>query len=222
MVAHVVVAALLLGSRVEKTAPAVDEPRVTFFSPPPPPPAQAAAAAPTPKHHAPKSRRTPKAHRLVEPSPDPKPIEKEAPKPEEPAPSADTGPQEGASGGAATGAEGGAPGGAEGGEAGGVPGGTGHGHAKPKNVPAFVIQRDMINQSPIRLSEIFKRSHRGQPIAGVFKVCVGLDGHVYQVSTVKSVPGADEDISSGIKDGWVYKAQQVPVCFLYNIHVTVQ
>jgi protein TonB len=29
-------------------------------------------------------------------------------------------------------------------------------------------------------------------------------------------------IIEGIKAGWLYKPQQVPVCFLYNMVVTVQ
>ena len=36
-----------------------------------------------------------------------------------------------------------------------------------------------------------------------------------------SVPGADEDIIRGIKEGWEYRPQQVPVCFLYNIPIRI-
>jgi protein TonB len=51
---------------------------------------------------------------------------------------------------------------------------------------------------------------------------VATDGHVYEVTPIKSVPGADEDIIQGIREGWLYKPQQVPVCFLYNIPITIQ
>ncbi len=34
--------------------------------------------------------------------------------------------------------------------------------------------------------------------------------------------GADDDIIQGLKGGWEYKPQKVPVCFLYNIPITIQ
>jgi len=105
---------------------------------------------------------------------------------------------------------------------GGVVGSTGTAApVKPKNVPAFKIQADAISQPSPRLSEVFKQAHRSQTVTGMYKVCVGIDGHVFEVVAVKSVPGADEDIISGIREGWVYKPQQVPVCFLYNMPITI-
>jgi protein TonB len=109
-----------------------------------------------------------------------------------------------------------------GGQLGGTLGGTGE-VVKPKNVPPFVIQRDVVRQTPPRLSEVFKQSHRGQgTLTGLYRICVSTEGNVYEVTAVKSVPGADSDIISGIRDGWQYKPQKVPVCFLYNIPITIQ
>ena len=51
-------------------------------------------------------------------------------------------------------------------------------------------------------------------------MCVGLDGHVDEVTAVKSVPGADKDIIQGVKE-WLYKPRQVPACFLYNFNITI-
>ncbi|WNG32711.1 hypothetical protein F0U60_03225 [Archangium minus] len=94
---------------------------------------------------------------------------------------------------------------------------------KPKNVPPFVIQRDVVRQTKPRLSEVFKQSHRNMgTVTGMYRICVSTDGNVYEVTPVKSVPGADEDIIAGIKDGWQYKPQKVPVCFLYNMPITIQ
>jgi protein TonB len=85
-----------------------------------------------------------------------------------------------------------------------------------------VIAKDMIRQSPPRMSEVFKQSHRGQTVNGMYKVCVDTDGSVYEVTPVKAIDGATEQIVEGIKADWLYRAQQVPVCFLYNMVVTVQ
>lgn len=147
-----------------------------------------------------------------------KPHDEPEEKPQPETPAEDT--SKGVQGGVAGGVEGGVVGGV----AGGVVGGTGTGAPpKPKNVPAFVIQRDVLQQDPIRLSEVFKAAHRGGPtITGMYKVCVALDGRVYEVTPVKKIPGADDDIISGIKDGWRYKPQQVPICFLYSIPITIQ
>ena len=116
---------------------------------------------------------------------------------------------------------GGVKGGVAGGVVGGVVGGT-VGGAPPKNVPPFVIAKDALSQPKPRLSEVFMTSHRGRgTVTGMYKVCVGVDGRVFQVVAVKSVPGADADIIQAVK-GWVYKPQQVPVCFLYNMPITIQ
>ena len=112
-----------------------------------------------------------------------------------------------------------------GGVVGGMVGSTGEvaPPVKPKNVPPFVIQRDVVRQVSPKLSEVFKQAHRNSgTMLGMYKICVGTDGKVYDVVAVKAVPGADEDIISGIKDGWEYKPQKVPVCFLYNIPITIQ
>jgi periplasmic protein TonB len=119
------------------------------------------------------------------------------------------------------GVEGGVPGGVKGGVVGGVVGNPLPAVAPPKNVPAFVMDKEILQRPLPRLSEVFKQSHRRIPVSGMYKVCVGTDGHVFDVIAVKSVPGADEDIVSGIKDGWLYKTRQVPVCFLYNFAITI-
>jgi len=129
------------------------------------------------------------------------------------------------------GVEGGVTGGVVGGVLGGVVGGTGGGgtmepkpfeRPKPKNVPAFAIAKDMIRQIAPRMSEVFHQSHRGQTVTGMYKVCVDLDGSVYEVTPVTAIEGANEEIVDGIKSGWQYRPQQVPVCFLYNMVVRIE
>jgi len=127
------------------------------------------------------------------------------------------------------GVEGGVAGGVLGGVLGGLVGSTGGGgmqpsaeRPKPRSVPPFVIARDMIRQDPPRMSEVFKEAHRGQTVNGMYKVCVDTDGRVYEVTPVKEVEGANEEIIAGIREDWLYKPQQVPVCFLYNMVVTVR
>jgi protein TonB len=104
--------------------------------------------------------------------------------------------------------------------------GTGPGEgdgAPPRNVPAFAIQRDLIRQTPPRLSDVFRQRHRGgERLAGVYRVCVGRDGKVTQVIPVQGIAGADTDIADGIREGWLYKPQPVPVCFLYNVNVVLR
>jgi protein TonB len=129
------------------------------------------------------------------------------------------------------GVEGGVTGGVAGGVVGGMVGSTGGGgsiepkpveRAKPKNVPAFAIAKDLLRQVAPRMSEVFHESHRGQTVTGLYKVCVDLDGSVYEVTPVKAIDGANDEIVDGIKTGWLYKPQQVPVCFLYNMVVRIE
>ena len=171
----------------------------------PPPPAPRSSARPV--THKPTVQKKPES--VVPRSVPTKPPEPAAPSPVEAAvPSSQL----------ESGTAGGVVGGVVGGAVGGVVGAT----LKPKNVPAFVVQRDMLQQTQPNLPEVFKQAHRGQAMAGMYRVCVGTDGHVFEVGIVKSVPGADEAIVSCVRESWLYKPQAVPVCFLYNMPITVQ
>ena len=55
----------------------------------------------------------------------------------------------------------------------------------------------------------------------MYRVCVAQNGHVYEVTPTKAVPGADQDIIDQIRENWLYKPQQVPVCCLYNMVITI-
>ena len=45
-------------------------------------------------------------------------------------------------------------------------------------------------------------------------VCLRTDGRVMSVGAMNGVPGLDGEISQQIQQSWVYKPQQVPVCFV--------
>jgi len=78
------------------------------------------------------------------------------------------------------------------------------------NVPPFFIQRDVVRQTSPRLSAVFKQTHLGQTMQGIYKMCVATNGSVYAVTPVKSVPGADEDIIQGLKGGVGVQAPEGP------------
>jgi protein TonB len=222
LVLHAVVIAALIVFAGQKVKEKLKVQEVSFVhaakapgAPPPPPPPPA------------KKSVVKKTTQVIPTHVDPKPIEvpKEIPK-EEPKPKEEPAAEdEGEEGGVEGGQKGGVPGGVVGGQVGGVVGATGQAAPPPppKNVPAFKTQQDALQTPLPRLSEVFKQSHRGQAnVMGMYKVCVAQDGHVYDVVTVKGVPGADDDIIQNFKSGWLYKPQQVPVCFLYNMAITIQ
>ena len=216
VVAHVVLLVWVLHYRVEQKAKQTPVAVVLFRQPPAPPPPPPPAGAPHPPTV---GKRIERKKAIVRVKPKPKPIPQPEPVPQVvvQTPPPVTPPATAAA------EPGGKPGGVAGGVAGGKVGGVVGAPLKPRNVAAFVIQGQIIRQDPLQLSEVFKESHRGTgPIVGMYRVCVGLDGHVYQVVPVKSVPGADQDIIDGIKQGWVYKPQQVPVCFLYNMPIEIE
>jgi protein TonB len=222
----VLVALFLLAATLRSKEPEKKEVEVSFIGPgkgkgqPPPPPPPPAA-----KKHTVTPRRKPILAKVEIPRP-----LLEPPKVVEPPPR-DEPEEEDDDEGEVSGVEGGVVGGVQGGVVGGQVGGTGGGgtlaptppeRPKAKNVPPFVIARDMIRQAPPRMSEMFKAGHRGQQVTGMYRVCVDTDGKVYEVIPVKVIDGANEEIIDGIKADWLYKPQQVPVCFLYNMVVTVQ
>src|SRR5205823_3143791 len=155
----------------------------------PPPPAAKKRSTPTPRHK-PVLAKVELPRPVLEP---PKVVEPPMEEPE------DDGEDEGV----VSGVEGGVQGGVVGGVVGGQVGGTGGGgtmtpeRPKAKNVPPFVIMRDMIRQAPPRMSEMFKTAHRGQQVAGMYKVCVDTDGRVYEVTPMKAIEGANDEIIEG-------------------------
>ncbi len=92
---------------------------------------------------------------------------------------------------------------------------------KSRNVPAFVMEKDLVTRGAVRLPESFKTTHRGESFSGLYRICVGTNGRVSSVDTVKSVPGADTAVIDGVKDSWVYKPQTIASCFLYTMPIRV-
>lgn len=224
----VVVAGLLLLASFKSGEPDKKAVEVSFMgpgkgkgAPPPPPPPPAKKHSSTPRRKVVLAKVEIPRPQIVQPKVV-EPVKEEPPKKEEEDDEPDEpGAQEG-------GVAGGVAGGVVGGVVGGQVGGTGGGGSlvperpRAKNVPPFVIQRDMIRQAPPRMSEMFKASHRGQQVNGMYKVCVDTDGHVYEVTPLKPIDGANEEIIEGIKADWLYKPQPVPVCFMHPFLVTIQ
>jgi protein TonB len=200
----------------ELSPPAV---QVTFIAamtpPPPPPPPPAAAPAEKPR---PKVRKPVPVEAVVQPAP----VEKK----EEPAPVAEAEEAESDS------AE---PEGQAGGQVGGVAGG----------VPTPPPPRPMPPPPPVNIAPSVGEAHRlsdledpryrptlpppinrpGMIVWGVFKICVGADGHVSNVSIIKSAdPLVDQDWVGKIR-GWQYRPYSVdgrPVPFCHPARIVVK
>ena len=62
------------------------------------------------------------------------------------------------------------------------------------------------------LPDEFKASHPQQTVKGIYKVCIGTDGHISDVTPMTSIPTMDVTIINQIKSSWTYKPQPVPIC----------
>lgn len=99
---------------------------------------------------------------------------------------------------------------------------------KTKVVPAILIKKDKIsiNDDP-HLSDFFKWKFRGKIIDCSYKVCIGLDGNIIDVQTVKSVDqvsiieGENERIIEKLKT-WKYKPQSIPICFIQFLEFHIE
>lgn len=174
---------------------------ITFLSaprPPAPPPAgspKPKASHPAPKRSVIKASTTPA---VIEPA-----VREEPTSSAEPSTAAS-----GASG--AAGAADGQPGGVTEGQPGGDA--ASHGNA-PRSAPMFVLMASAIEAPDPHLTDAFKNSHAGQSVGGAYRICVGTDGHVTDVSVIASVPSMDELITSHLRSAWRFKPQPLPVCF---------
>jgi protein TonB len=92
-----------------------------------------------------------------------------------------------------------------------------------RNVPAFVLQKDLMAHEAPRLSEVYRRSHVGRGVMnGIYKVCVGGDGKVTGVTPVKSIEGADDEVAESIRETWRYKPQASALCALVPVPLEVK
>lgn len=94
--------------------------------------------------------------------------------------------------------------------------------APVRNVPPFVLDKTLLTRTPPRISESFRAAHPHEQLSGIYKVCVGEDGHIANVVAVKSIAGADSDISQGIREGWAFQPQRSTVCALYSVPIKIE
>ena len=119
------------------------------------------------------------------------------------------------------GVEGGVKGGVKGGTVGGVVGGTIGGTgtdlnakpASPKMVAGFTLAAQVLTAADPHLSDEFKSAHPQQIIKGMYKICLGTDGKVSDVTPMTSIPTMDATIIQQIRSTWAYKPQPLPICF---------
>ncbi len=94
--------------------------------------------------------------------------------------------------------------------------------ASARNVPAFALHREALSEKQPDLPADIASAHRGERLAGMYKVCVAPDGTVAAVTTVQSIAGADEAIANRIRSGWKYKAQTAVLCAVIPLQYEVQ
>jgi hypothetical protein len=95
------------------------------------------------------------------------------------------------------------------------------GDATPETVKAAEMFKQQIARSMPKFSEESKRSHRGAPFNGKYRICIGVDGKVSTVAALVSIDWADADIVRAIREGWRYQPRQAPVCFVNTIKIQV-
>lgn len=185
---------------------------LTFFNAPPPPPPPPPPAGAQQKKAPTKPKIVPvKNTALKEPKPEPK----EEPQEEQ-----------------SSGQEGGQPGGVPGGVAGGVVGGVVGAPptaappppppAPPKMVPSFVFDKQRLSSPDPRLSDPYKDRHPKQSVTATYRICVGPDGRITEVSVIRGLGGTEDDhVIRQLRATWRYKPQPLPVCsvrnFVFNI-----
>jgi hypothetical protein len=80
-----------------------------------------------------------------------------------------------------------------------------------RTVAGFVLDAQKLSGDAARLPEFVILRESGKKLVGTYKICVNKDGHVYDVTTIASITGADGDIMSTLRS-WKYKPQTGNVC----------
>ena len=110
----------------------------------------------------------------------------------------------------------------------GVVGSTGPATPPPKEEPkkavlkpAFLLKSQKTGGSDPHLPEVIKAQRKGQTVQGTYKICIEQSGQVKEVTTVSSIPGADDAVISSLRT-WTFKAQPIPVCTMWVIQFIVE
>ena len=91
----------------------------------------------------------------------------------------------------------------------------------PRKVPMFLIRKQQLGGADPHLPLHVKLQHRGQTLTGAYLVCIDKSGQVSGVTTLSSIPGADDEIIQTLR-AWTYKQQAIPVCFAQNFEFVVE
>jgi hypothetical protein len=85
---------------------------------------------------------------------------------------------------------------------------------RTRMVAAFILAAQQVAHPEPRLPAAFKAVHARQTLKAMYKVCVGTDGGVSEVTTMAPLPdeAVDKDVRRQIREGWRYKPQAEPVC----------
>ncbi|HEX4457057.1 MAG TPA: hypothetical protein VIA18_03760 [Polyangia bacterium] len=91
---------------------------------------------------------------------------------------------------------------------------------KAKNVtPRVFFDAKLSGENP-HLPDDVKLRFEGASVAGMYKICVDLNGKVSEVLTVQSIPGGDGAVIDAIRV-WKFKPQTEPICsmsrFQFNL-----
>jgi hypothetical protein len=81
----------------------------------------------------------------------------------------------------------------------------------PRSVASFVLEMQKVSMAPVHLPEFVQKANQGRKVIGTYKYCVNRDGHVYDVTTIGSIAGADAALMDTIRT-WTFHPQPSNVC----------
>jgi eukaryotic-like serine/threonine-protein kinase len=95
--------------------------------------------------------------------------------------------------------------------------------AGARSVPDFVLRREAVSVPPLSLPEEAKAALRGKGRqVGIYRLCVGSQGRVLQVSAVQPIAGADAAVTAAIEAQWRYQPQTPALCAQVSVPVEVE
>ncbi len=91
---------------------------------------------------------------------------------------------------------------------------------RPKNVPAFVWNRELVDAPMPHLPDAVKVQLAGSQAVFMAKVCAATDGHINQAAVMQGIAGADAAIIETLRR-WQLRPQPLPICTLMRLVYTV-
>jgi hypothetical protein len=91
-----------------------------------------------------------------------------------------------------------------------------YGFSSGKEIKRIPVDREAVEHPPIKLPLWFRQMHPNTELRLLYKLCLGEDGRVSDVSALRGIKDLDDGIMQQMRDRWTYRVS-IKQCFVEQL-----